>query len=149
MPDGIAVDYDGLIPNNVGLNSDLRVRKALETWHPGYLDWWRDMGPEAENITLVTMSEFGRTAHQNGTGGTDHGHANAMFVLGGNVKGGKVYGRWPGLADHQLNEGRDLAITTDYRQVLGELVSKTLGSANLESTFPGAKLNPKQFLGLV
>jgi uncharacterized protein (DUF1501 family) len=95
------------------------------------------------------MSEFGRTAHQNGTGGTDHGHANTMFILGGNVKGGRIYGKWPGLADHQLNEGRDLTITTDYRQVLGEVVSKTIGANNLEVTFPGAKLNPKQFLGLV
>ena len=126
-----------------------QLANRLRDFSDSIAAFWRDMGLEAENITLVTMSEFGRTAHQNGTGGTDHGHANAMFVLGGNVKGGKVYGRWPGLADHQLNEGRDLAITTDYRQVLGELVSKTLGSANLESTFPGAKLNPKQFLGLV
>jgi uncharacterized protein (DUF1501 family) len=106
------------------------------------------MGDDAENITLVTMSEFGRTAHQNGTGGTDHGHANAMFVLGGNVKGGKVYGKWPGLDDHQLNEGRDLTITTDYRNVLGEVVSKTIGANNLEITFPGARLNANQFLGM-
>jgi uncharacterized protein (DUF1501 family) len=70
------------------------------------------MGTDAENVTLVTMSEFGRTARQNGTGGTDHGHANVMFVLGGQVKGGKVYGKWPGLDDGQLNEGRDLAVTT-------------------------------------
>jgi hypothetical protein len=76
------------------------------------------------------MSEFGRTARQNGTGGTDHGHANAMFVLGGQVKGGKVYGRWPGLANEQLNEGRDLAVTTDFRQVLGEAVAKTIGANN-------------------
>jgi len=92
------------------------------------------------------MSEFGRTARQNGTGGTDHGHANAMFVLGGQVKGGKVYGRWPGLADHQLNEGRDLAVTTDFRQVLGEAVSKTLGASNLEMVFPGARLKADRFL---
>jgi uncharacterized protein (DUF1501 family) len=65
------------------------------------------------------------------------------------VRGGKVYGKWPGLADHQLNEGRDLAITTDYRQVLGEVVSKTFGTTNLDVTFPGARLNAKQFLGLV
>jgi uncharacterized protein (DUF1501 family) len=107
------------------------------------------MGDDAENITLVTMSEFGRTAHQNGTGGTDHGHANSMFVLGGLVKGGKIYGKWPGLDNDQLNEGRDLAITTDYRQVLGEVVSKTLGVRSLEQTFPGAKLTPHSFLGIV
>jgi uncharacterized protein (DUF1501 family) len=95
------------------------------------------------------MSEFGRTARQNGTGGTDHGHANAMFVLGGAVKGGKVYGRWPGLEDHQLNEGRDLTVTTDFRQVLGEAVAKTLGANNLEMVFPGAQLRQDRFLRLI
>jgi uncharacterized protein (DUF1501 family) len=95
------------------------------------------------------MSEFGRTARQNGTGGTDHGHANAMFILGGNVKGGKVYGKWPGLEDHQLNEGRDLTVTTDFRQVLGEAVAKTLGANNLEMVFPGAQLRQDRFLRII
>ncbi|MGH9597171.1 MAG: DUF1501 domain-containing protein [Edaphobacter sp.] len=108
--------------------------------------FWRDMGDDAENVTLVTMSEFGRTARQNGTGGTDHGHANVMFVLGGRVKGGKVYGRWPGLANEQLNEGRDLAVTTDFRRVLGEAAYKTFGAKNLEMVFPGAKVIPSEFL---
>jgi uncharacterized protein (DUF1501 family) len=107
------------------------------------------MGDDAENITLVTMSEFGRTAAQNGTGGTDHGHANVMFVLGGSVKGGKVYGKWPGLAPGQLNEGRDLAVTTDFRRVLGEAAYKTLGAKNLNVVFPGAQVNPSQFLNFV
>jgi len=107
------------------------------------------MGDDAGDIALVTMSEFGRTARENGTGGTDHGHANAMFILGGSVKGGKVYGRWPGLDDHQLNEGRDLVLTTDYRQVLGEVVTQTLGASNLEVVFPGAGLKPDRFLRLV
>ena len=111
--------------------------------------FWRDMGDNACNITLVTMSEFGRTARENGTGGTDHGHANAMFVLGGQVKGGKVYGRWPGLDNDQLNEGRDLTLTTDFRQVLGEVVTHTLGAENLELVFPGARLDPSGFLRLV
>lgn len=126
-----------------------QLANRLRDFSDSIAAFWRDMGPESENITLVTMSEFGRTARQNGTGGTDHGHANAMFILGGNVKGGKVYGKWPGIADEQLNEGRDLAITTDYRQVLGEVVSKTIGAQNLEVTFPGARLNPHQFLGIV
>ena len=111
--------------------------------------FWRDMGDGGANVTLVTMSEFGRTARENGTGGTDHGHANAMFVLGGQVKGGKVYGKWPGLDDGQLNEGRDLALTTDYRQVLGEVVTRTLGAENLERVFPGAQLSRAGFLKLV
>jgi uncharacterized protein (DUF1501 family) len=111
--------------------------------------FWRDLGNSADNITLVTMSEFGRTAHENGTGGTDHGHANAMFVLGGKVNGGKVYGLWPGLDNDQLNQGRDLALTTDFRQILGEVVHKTLGATNFELVFPGAKLTQSRFLRLI
>jgi len=98
---------------------------------------------------MVTMSEFGRTAHENGTGGTDHGHANAMFVAGSTVHGGRVHGRWPGLDREQLNEGRDLALTTDYRQILGELVERTMGISNFDLVFPGARLNPDRFLKLV
>jgi uncharacterized protein (DUF1501 family) len=95
------------------------------------------------------MSEFGRTARENGTAGTDHGHANVMFVLGGTVNGGKVHGRWPGLNNEQLNEGRDLALTTDYRQVLGEVVSKAMGASNLDLVFPDARITPNRFLSLV
>ena len=126
-----------------------QLSNRLRDFSSSIAGFWRDMGDDAENITLVTMSEFGRTARENGTGGTDHGHANAMFVLGGKVKGGKVYGRWPGLENHQLNEGRDLALTTDYRQVLGELVTRTIGAANLDLVFPGATFAPGSFLHLV
>ena len=132
--------------NQGSVNGQLANR--LSDFSSSIAAFWRDMGDEAANITLVTMSEFGRTAHENGTGGTDHGHANAMFVLGADVKGGKVYGRWPGLANEQLNEGRDLALTTDYRQVLGEVVTRTMGANNLELIFPGAKLSPNRFLRL-
>jgi uncharacterized protein (DUF1501 family) len=86
---------------------------------------------------MVTMSEFGRTARENGNRGTDHGHANVMFAMGGPVKGGKVYGRWPGLDSSQLYEGRDLALTTDFRQVIGEAVSGHMGNQNLAAVFPG------------
>ncbi|HET7871966.1 MAG TPA: DUF1501 domain-containing protein, partial [Terriglobales bacterium] len=81
--------------------------------------FWTDLGDLREDTVIVTMSEFGRTARENGNRGTDHGHANVMFILGGPVRGGKVYGRWPGLATEQLYEGRDLAVTTDFRTVLG------------------------------
>ena len=128
---------------------DGQLSNRLRDFSSSIAAFWRDMGDDAENITLVTMSEFGRTARENGTGGTDHGHANAMFVLGGNVKGGKVYGRWPGLDNDQLNEGRDLALTTDFRQVLGELVNKTIGAANLDLVFPGAQINNARFLHLL
>ena len=111
--------------------------------------FWADMGEHAEDIVLVTMSEFGRTCRQNGTGGTDHGHANVMFMLGGPVKGGRVYGRWPGMEQEQLYEGRDLAIMTDFRQVLGEAAYRTLGSSNLELVFPGSQLRMNHFLNIL
>jgi len=133
--------------NQGGVTGQLADR--LRDFSSSIAAFWRDLGDGAETVTLVTMSEFGRTARQNGTGGTDHGHANAMFVLGGHVKGGKVYGRWPGLANEQLNEGRDLTVTTDFRQVLGEAVAKTLGATNLELVFPGAQLRADRFLRLV
>jgi uncharacterized protein (DUF1501 family) len=97
----------------------------------------QDMGDRMENITLVTMSEFGRTARENGNRGTDHGHANVMFVLGGQVQGGRVHGSWPGLAPEQLYEGRDLNVTTDFRSVLSQVVSTQLGNRQLEAVFPG------------
>ena len=111
--------------------------------------FWRDLGDEAEHVVLVTMSEFGRTARENGTGGTDHGHANAMFILGGHVRGGKVYGQWPGIEDEQLNEGRDLKLTTDYRQVLGEILLYAMGPLNLNTVFPGAPAAIGHGLGLI
>ena len=96
-----------------------------------------DLGDRMENVVILTMSEFGRMARENGNGGTDHGHAGAMFVIGGPVKGGKVHGRWPGLATEQLYEGRDLALTTDFRAVFSEIASKHLGAARLDAVFPG------------
>jgi uncharacterized protein (DUF1501 family) len=96
----------------------------------------RDMGSRMADIVIVTMSEFGRTAAESGNQGTDHGHGSMMMMLGGAVKGGKVYGKWPGLEPEQLFEGRDLAVTTDFRDVLGELVRDHLG-AKTEGVFPG------------
>jgi uncharacterized protein (DUF1501 family) len=109
----------------------------------------QDMGDRMENIVFVTMSEFGRTAKENGNRGTDHGHANCMFVMGGPVKGGKVYGRWPGLNEGQLNEGRDLALSTDFRLVLGEILDKHMGVRNLAPVFPGFDNSPRKFVGLI
>jgi uncharacterized protein (DUF1501 family) len=133
--------------NQGGVNGQLSDR--LREFSSAIAAFWHDMGDAAENVTVVTMSEFGRTARENGTGGTDHGHANVMFVLGGSVKGGKVYGQWPGLANGQLNEGRDLAVTTDFRQVLGEAVAKSIGARNLELVFPGAQLRQERFLRII
>jgi uncharacterized protein (DUF1501 family) len=109
---------------------------------------YQDLGDRMEDVTVVTMSEFGRTVRENGDRGTDHGHANVMFAMGGDIQGGKVYGDWPGLGnDEQLYEGRDLNLTTDFRDVLGELVSRHMGNSNLTAVFPGYT-NPK-FRGLL
>lgn len=108
--------------------------------------FWADLGDRRASVAVVTMSEFGRTARENGDRGTDHGHANCMFVMGGSVRGGKVYGQWPGLAPEQLYEQRDLALTTDFRDVLGELVAGQLGNRDLTKVFPGYKPNPRGLL---
>jgi uncharacterized protein (DUF1501 family) len=96
-----------------------------------------DLGDRMENVVILTMSEFGRMARENGNGGTDHGHAGAMFAIGGSIKGGKVHGKWPGLAPEQLYEGRDLALTTDFRAVFSEIASRHLGATKLDAVFPG------------
>lgn len=127
-------------------NVEGQLARSLRDFSQGIAAFWGDMGDGAENLTLVSMSEFGRTVRQNGTGGTDHGHANVMFVLGGQVKGGKVYGQWPGLNPEQLYQNRDLAVTTDYRQVLAEAVWKNLGARDLDLVFPHARLHSQGFL---
>jgi len=109
----------------------------------------QDMGDRMADVVVVTLSEFGRTAKENGNRGTDHGHANCMFVMGGDVKGGHVYGKWPGLNDHQLNDGRDLALTTDFRSVVGEILTEHLGVKNLAPVFPGFDNDPRKFVGVV
>jgi uncharacterized protein (DUF1501 family) len=108
--------------------------------------FWTDLGDLAEDTVVITMSEFGRTARENGNRGTDHGHANVMFVMGGPVKGGKVYGRWPGLDQSQLYEGRDLAVTTDFRRVLSEAVYTHIGNQDLAGVFPNFVSTPSNFL---
>ena len=109
----------------------------------------QDLGSRMADVTLVTMSEFGRTVKENGNRGTDHGHANHMLLLGGGVKGGKVYGRWPGLSESKLYEGRDLAVTTDFRDVFAEILAKRLGVGSLAPVFPGYALDDKKRLGAV
>ncbi|MEJ7863392.1 MAG: DUF1501 domain-containing protein [Pyrinomonadaceae bacterium] len=108
-----------------------------------------DLGKQMDDVVILTMSEFGRTARENGTRGTDHGHANAMLVLGNSVKGGKVYGDWKGLGESELNEGRDLAVTTDFRDVFGEISYKHLGNKNLDKIFPKYSPSPSKFRGII
>jgi uncharacterized protein (DUF1501 family) len=116
--------------------------QALAAFH-------QDMGDRMGEVVVVTMSEFGRTAKENGNRGTDHGHANCMFVMGGDVKGGQVYGKWPGLENHQLNEGRDLMLTTDFRTVVGEILAKHNGVKQLNAVFPGFDNNRAKSLNLM
>src|SRR5579863_1907779 len=123
-----------------------QLANVLTDFAQGLAAFWTDLGDLGEDTVVVTMSEFGRTARENGNRGTDHGHANVMFVLGGPVKGGKVYGRWPGLDQSQLYEGRDLALTTDFRRVLGEAVYRHLGNKALDQVFPGFDNPPAKFL---
>jgi uncharacterized protein (DUF1501 family) len=126
-----------------------QLANLLRDLGQGLAAFHQDMGDRMADVVFVSMSEFGRTAHENGNRGTDHGHANCMFVMGGDIKGGRVYSRWPGMSDGELYEGRDLAVTTDYRSVLGEIIAKHLGDGGLDAVFPGFANDPRQFLNLV
>ncbi|HEV8346791.1 MAG TPA: DUF1501 domain-containing protein [Vicinamibacterales bacterium] len=107
-----------------------------------------DLGDRMEDTVVLTMSEFGRAVSENGNRGTDHGHGNAMIVIGGGVRGGHVYGKWPGLSVDRRYEGRDLAVTTDFRDVFGEIVVRHLGVADARPIFPGYAAQPAKFPGL-
>lgn len=107
-----------------------------------------DLGSRMQEVTIVTMSEFGRTVRQNGSGGTDHGHAGAMFVLGGSVRGGHVAGRWPGLARETLYEGRDIALTTDFRSVFSGALEHHMTTQHLDRVFPGYRAAPSDDLDI-
>jgi uncharacterized protein (DUF1501 family) len=156
-----------LIQSNVGLEVaftdvggwDTHVNEVLQKPSMGQLAnllgefgqalaaFYQDLGDRMADVTVVTMSEFGRTARENGNRGTDHGHANVMLALGGDIHGGKVYGEWPGMEPEQLYENRDLNLTTDFRDVLGELVTRHLGNRQIATVFPGFE-EPK-YRGLV
>jgi uncharacterized protein (DUF1501 family) len=126
-----------------------QLSNLLRDLGQGIAAFHQDMGDRMGEVVFVSMSEFGRTARENGNRGTDHGHANCMFVMGGGVKGGRVYSRWPGMSEGELYQGRDLAVTTDYRSVIGEIMTKHLGNHDLKTVFPGFANDPKQFLGMI
>ncbi|HEV8039050.1 MAG TPA: DUF1501 domain-containing protein [Bryobacteraceae bacterium] len=145
---GVEVAFADIGGWDTHVNEPNQLSNNLTEFGQSLAALYQDLGDRMQDVTVVTMSEFGRTVRENGDRGTDHGHANVMFVMGGDVPGGKVYGDWPGLAeDEQLYEGRDLNLTTDFRDVLGELVSRHMGNRNLQAVFPGYG-NPK-FRGLV
>jgi uncharacterized protein (DUF1501 family) len=141
-----------------GLNWDTHVNEGsgqgqlgnlLQQFSNAIAALYTDLGRRMDDVVILTMSEFGRTARENGNRGTDHGHANAMFVVGNGVRGGKVYGQWPGLKSDQLYEGRDLALTTDFRDVFGEIARRHLGNSNLQTVFPGYAVSEAKFKGFL
>ena len=128
-------------------NTRGQLANLLQQFSSGLAALYQDLGQRMDDVVIVTMSEFGRTVKENGNRGTDHGHANAMMVLGNSVRGGRVYGKWPGLNSDQLYDGRDLALTTDFRDVFGEIVTRHLRASDLKSVFPGYASSTSNFKG--
>jgi uncharacterized protein (DUF1501 family) len=139
------VDIDGWDTHETQGTLDGTFNKLLSTFAQGIAAFMKDIGAKLDTTTIVTMSEFGRRVEENASKGCDHGHGNVMFVAGGGVNGGKVYGTWPTLAEDKLDDG-DLAVTTDQRDVLAEIVSLRLLNPALPQIFPGYTPKP---LGLM
>ncbi|SRR5579871_4763620 len=119
------------------IQEENRLQKGLGDLSGAIAAFYEDLGDQANDVLSVSMTEFGRTLQENGNRGTDHGHASVMMLFGGGVQGGKVYGKWPGLEQENLFEGRDLQVTTDFRQVLSEALSNHLEVQDQTNIFPG------------
>ena len=130
-------------------SSQGNLARRLGEFSNGLAALYSDLGDKMSDVVILTMSEFGRTVRQNGNNGTDHGHGTCFFALGGNVNGARVLGQWPGLAPEQLHENRDLAVTTDFRDVFGEIAQKQMGVRDLKSVFPGYETAPQKFRGVL
>lgn len=155
------VGLEAAFTDTPGLNWDTHINQAVQNGSRGQLAnlfgifsqglaaFVTDLGKRMDDVVVLTMSEFGRTAHENGSRGTDHGHGNAIIAIGNSVNGGKVYGKWKGLTPEQLDRGRYLAVTTDFRNVLGEVASRHMGIQDLEAIFPQYSINPSNFRGLM
>jgi uncharacterized protein (DUF1501 family) len=126
-----------------------QLANRLQDFSQGIAALYHDLGDRMRNIVILTMTEFGRTIRQNGSGGTDHGHASCLFAVGGPVRGGRVYGKWPGLSASQLYEGRDLDLTTDFRDVFAEVAARHLRVGNPSAIFPGYNSAPANWRGLI
>jgi uncharacterized protein (DUF1501 family) len=129
-------------------SSQGQLAGRLDDFSRGIAALTTDLGDRMADTVVLTMSEFGRAVAENGNRGTDHGHGNAMFVIGGDVRGGRVYGKWPGLSQDKRFEGRDLAVTTDFRDVFGEIVVRHLGVTDARPIFPGYAISPSKFPGI-
>ena len=135
----ITLDYGGWDHHiDLGTLSQGEFRVRVGELAKAVSAFFTDLGATGDRVTLATLSEFGRSVRQNGAAGTEHGHGNAMLLLGAGVRGGRVHGKWPGLSAGKLVDG-DLAVTTDYRQVLGEVIKSRFADANLSTVFPGFK----------
>ena len=132
-------------------HDDSQIANRLDDFSHGIAALAEDLGDRMADTVILTMSEFGRAVAENGNRGTDHGHGNAMFVIGGNVKGGQVHGKWPGLAVNDRYEGRDLEVTTDFRDVFGEIVVRHLGAdrQTVARVFPGYSIDTANFRGMM
>jgi len=126
-----------------------RLATDLRDFGNGLAALYTDLGDKMADVAVLTMSEFGRTARQNGNGGTDHGHGTCFFAMGGEVHGGRVLGQWPGLAPEQLNENRDLVVTTDFRDVFGEMAQRQLGLTDLSALFPDYQTGPDKYRNIL
>ena len=139
-----AIDY-GDWDTHTG--QDYRLNDLVENLAKPLHAFYQDLSSLKQRVTILVMSEFGRRLKANESGGTDHGHGNLMLVLGSGIKGGRCFGQWPGLANDQLDEHADVAITTDYRQVLSEVLQSRMRGADIAKVFPG--FTPGNALGLV
>ena len=128
-------------------SSEGQLAARLRELGLGLAAFARDLGERMHNVVVLTMSEFGRSIRENGNGGTDHGHATAMLALGGPVNGGRVLGRWPGLDPANGFEGRAVAVTTDFRDLFGEILARHLRATDVSSVFPGFSPTPERFPG--
>lgn len=126
-----------------------QLANRLDDFARGLAALTRDLGDRMADVLVLTMSEFGRAVAENGNRGTDHGHGNAMLAIGAGVRGGKVYGKWPGVEPEQRFEGRDLEVTTDFRDVFGEVVVRHLGVTDPRTIFPGYEIKPATFRGFI
>jgi len=139
--------WDTHVNQGTGAAGQLALR--LDEFGRGLAAFSQDLGDRMADVCVITMSEFGRTVNENGTGGTDHGHGTAMMVFGGGVRGGRVAGRWPGLQLDQRYERRDLAVTTDFRDLFAEVAARHLGIIQLDAVFPGFDASPERFPGIL
>ena len=143
------VDIGGWDTHSAQGGIDGQLPNRLRGFATAIAAFRNDLGDRMADVVILTMSEFGRTARENGNAGTDHGKANVMFVLGGGVKGGKVYGAWPGLEKEQLNEDRDLKLTTDFRDVFSEVLVRHLACEDPNKVFPGFTVDQGRFRGVL